>query len=253
MRPSRRSGPSSTLLSRRSRSAPTTRSTWVARSPSSTACRSTASPSSTAPRACRRPGSPSGPSPTTPPPAACGPSSSTAPSSTSVATSPPCRHCGQPSCNRGKVARFNIGSAADASRRVPGLPGRWRQGAGPRGRPDQRHAGCTSEASSAGPAPAPAPRPIAGTGFLAAFRQDNAALVQTWVPGLTPPPPGPGGVVRDPEVRGLAAFGGVVYAGVGGGGGRFYVLNSAAGAAPALPPHLQHRRRRPGRGHHAPG
>ena len=91
--------------------------------------------------------------------------------------------------------------------------------------------GCTSADSSAGLAPAPAPRPIAGTGFLAAFRQDNAALVQTWVPGLTPPPPGPGGVVRDPEVRGLAANAGIVYAGVGGGGGRFYALNGAAGAA----------------------
>ena len=82
-----------------------------------------------------------------------------------------------------------------------------------------------------GARPSSGAAPIAGTGFLAAFRQDNAALVQTWVPGLTPPPPGPGGVVRDPEVRGLAAYAGVVYAGVGGGGGRFYALNSAAGAA----------------------
>ncbi len=142
------------------------------------------------------------------------------------------QNCGLASCNRGKVARFNVGQRRDAARRIPGLPGRRRQGAGHRRRPDEcDDAGCTSEASSAGLARVSGAAPAAGTGFLAAFRQDNAALVQTWVTGLTPPPPGPGGVVRDPEVRGLAAYAGIVYAGVGGGGGRFYALNGAAGAA----------------------
>ena len=140
------------------------------------------------------------------------------------------QNCGQPSCNRGKVARFNIGSAATP------LDGFQVFLAG--GGKVQAIAVDPTNATwvyvggqFSGARPSSGAAPIAGTGFLAAFRQDNAALVQTWVPGLTPPPPGPGGVVRDPEVRGLAAFGGVVYAGVGGGGGRFYALNSAAGAA----------------------
>jgi hypothetical protein len=67
---------------------------------------------------------------------------------------------------------------------------------------------------------------VPSSGYLVAYDVTSASgtLMQNWTPAPQPPPPGPGGVVRDPEVRDLAARNGNVYAAIGGGGGRFYVF-----------------------------
>ena len=120
--------------------------------------------------------------------------------------------CGAADCNRGQVARFDIGSMNVDSFRVQVQGGKVQALTVDPARPNVVYVG--GQFSSAGPSRDPA------YAFLAAFDTGTGALF----PAFHPVPPGSLGS-EPPEVRDLEATGGTLFAANGGGGGRLFVIN----------------------------
>lgn len=125
--------------------------------------------------------------------------------------------CGGFDCNRGQLARFDIGTMNVDSWKIYVAAGKVQAIAVDPVRPNVVYVGGQFTAAGS--------RPCGGAcdpayGYLAAFDANSGALFTNWKP--TPSNPDP---KRGPEIRDMEAAGGTVFAAVGGGGGRLYVVN----------------------------